>query len=321
MNKFKVLLSIFFITINLPANAMENSSQTINDGRTVAIVSEGPWKVCTGFLYSEKIVLTAGHCLFNMNTKSLWPKLYVGMPGQEYTKNIKTIIVEKIIFPSNWSFKTDNELTDKNDFGILILSEAIPIIGKTIIANENQINEFIKNKTLISTVGYGRQGVDHDQNDNTFPKYAQFPIVSLLEVQQELDMATSIFGQKKYWGMQIHLLETPNGPSTCSGDSGSAFYIKINDDFIYLGPLSWGIGGMPACSGKGWQSNRMYIGSVAAYEYLDLIKQAENYVGSKQIENVPVSYDKITIKCYKGKIIKKVYGSNPKCPKGYKVRV
>jgi hypothetical protein len=30
---------------------------------------------------------------------------------------------------------------------------------------------------------------------------------------------------------------------------------------------------------------------------------------------------KVTIKCYKGKDIKKIYGINPKCPKGYKVKV
>jgi hypothetical protein len=130
--------------------------------------------------------------------------------------------------------------------------------------------------------------------------------------------------------MKIHILQTPNGPSTCGGDSGSAFYIKNGIDFIYLGPLAWGFGGMPACSGNGWKDSVMYVGSVAAYDYIDLIKEAEDYVAKQNIVIIPTPIAspltkkptiKITIKCYKGKEIKKIYGINPKCPKGYKVKV
>lgn len=324
MNKIKILLSAVLLLNISPAHAMENATNAVNEKRTVPIVIDGPRKVCTGFLYSERIVLTAGHCLSDRDAKKPYQKHYIGLPGIPYSKdNAKLIEAEKVIFPKNWSLKGENDFTDIEDFGILILKESISINGKTTIATQEQIDLYIKNKTLVSTVGYGIQSVSHKQNDLTVPQYAEFPLESL-------DIVKTVLNTNKYYGMKINTVQIPGGPGTCPGDSGSAFYIKDGENFIYLGPLSWGVGMAPNCSGKEWQSKVMYIGSVAAYDYLYLIKEAEDYVAKQNIVILPTPtvspstkkpIIKITIKCYKGKEIKKIYGINPKCPKGYKVKV
>lgn len=333
MNKLKIILTLALIFGTIPGSAvaMENAPDAINNERTVpVVVGDQSWKVCTGFLYSSRIALTAGHCLFDIKTTKPFEKMYIGLPGKAYFKENYKILVEKIFYSDNWSFHGIDDFTDRNDFGILILKESVPIVGTTIIANENQILKYLENKTMISTVGYGRQSITHDHNDLTTPKYAEFPLVPFNVVDKELQGVWQYEGKKKYYGMKIHLLQTPNGPSTCSGDSGSPFYVKEGNNFVYLGPLSWGVGGMPNCTGRGWQSNVMYIGSVAAYDYLYLIKEAEDYVTKQNVIITPTPTTssstkkpiiKITIKCYKGKEIKKIYGINPKCPKGYKVKV
>lgn len=325
----KIILSAVLL-LNMPsAIAIENAKNAIGDTRTVPLVVQHPlarelMKGCTGFLYSERIVLTAGHCIVERDTKSIYPKRYVGLPGITYSKdNIKLVEVEKHILPAGFALKGPNDFTDFEDFGILILKESIKINGKTTIATQEQIDSYIKNKTLVSTVGYGRQSSSHGNNDMTVPQYAEFPLESL-------DIVKSILNSNQYYGMKIHTIQTPGGPSTCSGDSGSAIYVKNNEDYIYLGPLAWGVGMFPNCSGKGWQSNVMYVGSVATYEYIDLIKEAEDYVAKQNIVTTPTPIAsplpkkptiKISIKCYKGKEIKTIYGINPKCPKGYKVKV
>jgi hypothetical protein len=324
MNKIKILLSAVLLLNISPAHAMENATNAVNEKRTVPIVIDGPRKVCTGFLYSERIVLTAGHCLSDRDAKKPYQKHYIGLPGIPYSKdNAKLIEAEKVIFPKNWSLKGENDFTDIEDFGILILKESISINGKTTIATQEQIDLYIKNKTLVSTVGYGIQSVSHKQNDLTVPQYAEFPLESL-------DIVKTVLNTNKYYGMKINTVQIPGGPGTCPGDSGSAFYIKDGENFIYLGPLSWGVGMSPNCSGKEWQSKVMYIGSVAAYDYLYLIKEAEDYVIKQNTTITPTPTAssttkkpiiKITIKCYKGKETKKIYGINPKCPKGYKVKV
>jgi hypothetical protein len=66
----------------------------------------------------------------------------------------------------------------------------------------------------------------------------------------------------------------------------------------------------------------MYMGSVAAYDYLDLIAEAEKYVADNPyVEPKSKSAgfnNNVTITCIKGKTTKKVSDITPKCPKGFK---
>ena len=122
--------------------------------------------------------------------------------------------------------------------------------------------------------------------------------------------------------MTIHVLQVPGGPSTCGGDSGSPFYVKEGEDFVYLGPLSNGIGGIPNCSGNPWKGNKMYSGAVEGNDYLSLIAEAEKFVADNPYVEPKAtnssSNKKTTITCIKGKTSKKVTAVNPKCPGGYK---
>jgi hypothetical protein len=293
MTKIKTILTVLLISIASPAHSMENAPDALNDGRTVPLIIQGSGKNCTGFLYSEKIVLTAGHCIFDRYTQNLWKQQYIGKPGMPYVPNsneYELFSIEKTF--SNWKIKTEKDYSDTDDFAVLVLKNKISVPGKAYIATKEQVDNYIKNKAMVTTIGYGMQSKEHKQNDLTKPKYAQFPLIS--------------------------------------NERGSPFYIKDGETFIYLGPLSWGFGGIPNCSGNGWKTNEMNMGSVAAYDYLSLIKEAEDYVAKQNVVIIPTptnspltkkSIIKVTIKCYKGKEIKKIYGINPKCPKGYKVKV
>jgi secreted trypsin-like serine protease len=261
-----------------------------------------------------------------MRTNQIFQDVQIGAPNVTYTASSKRTVVAKSFVASNWgNFGWSDEINfnPTGEFGIYILKEPIKVSGKVEVATVEKVKQLTSSSTLVTNIAYGKQLPTDSDNGlpSRTPKYAQFPLVPYETVKKEFDMALSLSGKKKY-NMTIHLLQVPGGPSTCSNDSGSPFYVKENDTFFYLGPLSNGIGGIPNCSGKPWADSKMYIGSVAAYDYLDLIAQAEKYVADNpyiEPKSKTAGFNnKITITCVKGKTTKKVSGTTPKCPVGFK---
>ena len=305
---------------------MENGFDAPQDGRTVSISAEPMGIVCTGFLYTERIVLTAGHCLFNGQTKERLTNSKIGIPNETFSWESKKISALKSFLASNWKWSDENNFNPQGEFGIYILSEPIPVKGKVTIASKNQINDYLSQGILITNVAYGKQNPEQNWSGypSRSPKFAQFPLVAYETVKLEVDQADRFEGKNRKYNMTIHVLQVPGGPSTCGGDSGSPFYVKEGEDFVYLGPLSNGIGGIPNCSGNPWKGNKMYSGAVEGNDYLSLIAEAEKFVADNPYvaprATNSSSKKKTTINCIKGKATTKVMGANPKCPVGYKVK-
>ena len=326
-NKLILVLSIFSLSLSqslIPANAMENGFDAPQDGRTVSISAEPMGIVCTGFLYTERIVLTAGHCLFNGQTKERLTNSKIGIPNETFSWESKKISALKSFLASNWKWSDENNFNPQGEFGIYILSEPIPVKGKVTIASKNQINDYLSQGILITNVAYGKQTPEQDWSGypSRSPKFAQFPLVGYETVKLDVDQADRFEGKNRKYNMTIHVLQVPGGPSTCGGDSGSPFYVKEGEDFVYLGPLSNGIGGIPNCSGNPWKGNKMYSGAVEGNDYLSLIAEAEKFVADNPYVEPKAtnssSNRKATIICIKGKTTKKVTAVNPRCPVGYK---
>lgn len=318
------ILTLSFSQTLFSANAMENGFDAPQDGRTVSISTESIGIVCTGFLYTERIVLTAGHCLFNGQTKERLTNSKIGIPNETFSWESKKISALKSFLPSNWTWTDENNFNPQGEFGIYVLSEPIPVKGKVTIASKKQINDYLSQGILITNVAYGKQNPEQNWSGypSRSPKFAQFPLVGYETVKLEVDQALRFEGTNRRYNMTIHLLQVPGGPSTCGGDSGSPFYVKEGEDFVYLGPLSNGIGGIPNCSGSPWKGNKMYIGAVEGNDYLSLIAEAEKFVADNPFVESKVtnssSNKKTTINCTKGKTTKKVTALNPMCPVGYK---
>jgi secreted trypsin-like serine protease len=261
-----------------------------------------------------------------MRSRQPFQDVHIGAPNVTYTASSKRTVVAKSFVASNWgNFGWSDEINfnPTGEFGIYILKEPIKVSGKVEVATVEKVKQLTSSSTLVTNIAYGKQLPTDSDNGlpSRTPKYAQFPLVPYETAKTSFDMALNFSGKKKY-NMTIHVLQVPGGPSTCSSDSGSPFYVKENDTIFYLGPLSNGIGGIPNCSGKPWADSKMYMGSVAAYDYLDLIAQAEKYVADNPYiepkSKTAGINNKITITCIKGKTTKKVSGITPKCPVGYK---
>ena len=144
--------------------------------------------------------------------------------------------------------------------------------------------------------------------------------------------------------------------SVCDGDSGAGFFVERGDTRYYLGAVGGQQGGMPNCQSASWAIFGVgggMSGFAATNKFLQFIKEAESLVAEdKQKELRKIEEDRITVElrvkqeaesaaaaevkakqeaearaaeikkttvaCSKGKLVKKVTGVKPVCPKGYK---
>lgn len=310
-----------FLTAN-PSHALENGVDAPKDGRVVQLY-DGQAKRCTGFLYTERIIFTAGHCLYNGMTGQLHSNPASSYPEVVSYFDTPKISIEKYFLPNTFELRSNfglqtkpfvgKNITEKNDFAIYILSKPMQVNGKVSVATPIQVEQFINNKTPIRIIGYGKQDQREQDTYRATPKFAEFTLISQEKAKILIDqMKQQTTWPGEYW-QTIHAQSSIGGPSICNGDSGAGYYVKDGIDFIYIGAQTSMLGGARNCIGQQWQwtSDLTIMGMSSAYENLDLIKQAEKYVQGQ----LPV---KTTIICKKLILRKKITAVFPSCPKGYK---
>lgn len=321
-----LFLSIFSFSLSLPlipVRAMENGVDAPKDGRVVQLY-DGQAKRCTGFLYTERIIFTAGHCLYNGMTDQLHSNPLSGYPEEVSYFDSPKILIEKYFLPESFEKRSNfgaqskpfvgKNITEKNDFAIYILSKPIQVKGKVSVAIPSQIEQFIANKTPIRIIGYGKQDQREQDSYRATPKFAELTLISHEKAKVLIDqMKIKTTWPGEYW-QTIHAQSSIGGPSICNGDSGSGYYVKKGSDFIYIGAQTSMIGGATNCSGQPWTSDLTIMGMSSGYENLELIQEAENYVKLHPVKMT-------TITCKKLSLTKKITGFEPKCPVGYKVKV
>lgn len=304
-------------------NAVWNGTSALGDKRAVALfMFSDPRATCgaSAFLYSSRIVFTAAHNLFNEDdrkaehTESILRKsLWVGYPGEKITFNLKRIETEKFFYPKNYKGRDYNRggkrITRNNDFAVLVLKEPMPIDEKRVELLTPELHDsFILNGETIDLVGYGAQSAS-DLNECPTDR-------SPMKYQSTITSKVINVGNQE-WTATLNFKTAPGKPSGCDGDSGAGFYKEYSDRYLYLGATGAGAIDFHNCAS--WQealSKEGIMGAWPVYLYLDLIKEAEEYV--KANPYVAPSVNK-SIVCKKGKKKRILTSENPKCPKGFKL--
>ena len=155
----------------------------------------------------------------------------------------------------------------------------------------------------------------------------------------------------------LNVVQSEEGGSGCDGDSGAGWYILRGSEKVYLGPNGSHSVGVKNCGQPGFWGEAGNVSNIEpVFNHLELIKTAEEYVATKVAKleadakakaeaeakekaeadakakaeaetrgkPTPVSsptispQKKLTIICIKGKISKKITGTNPRCPSGYR---
>ena len=311
----------------------------------------------SGFLYSPRIVFTSAHTAFefrNGERIDFRQFLAVGKPNT----NIKTIGQGvKVIKRISASGYLPNKDPDLNDFAILILEEDLAQVEPAQLLTPDIQKELVESRADVKLHGFGNiqdlcaLGESLPCSTNR-PQTSEVPR-SLTAKLHPYEDFPNLVGYEVPQRLRDQLLFfTAGKASMCGGDSGGSLTTTYNSKILYLANIGtaeriYACGQSRIFDGKGGINYSQPI-----YKYLDLIKEAEEFVSQqKASEKVAAELKakqeaeakaaaelkakqeaeakaaavakaaatkKTTITCVKGKLTKKVTAVKPVCPKGYK---
>ena len=229
----------------LPAHSVEFGQDATGDPNAVKV------RGGSGFLYSERIIITVGHVIGDEINQGI---AYWERDGVIYRPGIVTIAgekqykVKKVLVPSTYVYPdyANNIIID--DLAIIILSEDIPLTKKAVLATEEQMQRFAREKSKVELVGYGithgsQRNRPYEEMMNRPPNKLTGTLLSPEAVLQFYRQYPNVDWQKinkpgVYGIVQHRELKQSH---ICDGDSGSVFFVEEDNVRYVLGTTGLGL--------------------------------------------------------------------------------
>jgi hypothetical protein len=277
--RIAILLSIITLVFPNSASASLNGKEDYSEPRIVAIslseiIGSGPWANYSGYLYSPRIVFSAGH----MKNHDEFSQFYVSHPNQKLKVGMETIKSVKVLFPATYKTKIDSD-----DFSIIILERPLAEIAKAPLISRELLAQAISAKTSMKVTGFGvYQDICEEQKEKA-PCQFKGDRTSLVPRSSEMMPWSASEIKEKYNRYQEevadHLFMTSaykGGP--CGGDSGGSTTVAINGINYYVGTVPSGFWNAYACGQSDGSVGDTLGYTAPVYKFLDLIAVAEKYV-------------------------------------------
>jgi hypothetical protein len=280
-------ISLFTLPLSFSSTAVEFGQDATGDPNAVHIQGN-----VSGFLYSERIILTAAHVL---NQLKIQPngdtQGFVYAPGLADKTNAKKYQIIKAIIPKTYvNADPARNIQPIDDFAIVIINEDMPLKNKVVIASEKQMRQFAQDKVKVEMVGYGLQSGAQRVASQPSPR-APFKLTTLLYTPE---MMNTFYATKKlnrgddkpgFWTVvEWGAIHTQATGSICNGDSGSGFFVEENNVRYYVGTTGNGVG-ISNCQSDGsikMDPDGGMSWFPAPYKFLDLIEYAETFVAEEK---------------------------------------
>ena len=243
MKKTLILLSAVLTFTCIPSQAVEFGTDATGDPNVMKVGGG------SGFLYSERIVLTVAHVIEQTGGLNYWNR-----NGVVYNPGIASIVgqkqykVKQVIIPETYVTPDYRNNIIKDDLAIIILSEDVPIQKKAVLATEEQMKRFVAEKSKVELVGYGF--TNGSQRSMTWPELMNKPPNKLTSTLISPEMVTEFY--KQYPKVDWTKINKPGvygiiqhrelqQSHICDGDSGSVFFVEENNVKYVLGTTGLGL--------------------------------------------------------------------------------
>lgn len=255
------IISLFLVVQMGPSNAIYQGTEATGTILTLSLTPKNLREsYCSVALLTERIAVTAAHCLIAVNRmapnlKYEIRELYVSKPGADISVDeiASRVRVSKVVTEKDYINTFDPDNGDYrgqiNDIAFLFLEEPLVKNYEIEVATEFEINSAINAGSLIEHFGYGYQTTNLVDGK---PWSTRLPLISS-------------FPAHFYFSPVVYSREGPS--AMCPGDSGGPWYIEVN-----------GVKKIAAVTvaGSGCRTPPPYdkhtLGT-RIYPYLDLMKQ------------------------------------------------
>ena len=237
-----ISLLLIFVTVT-SSSAVEFGQDASGDPNAVKVGG------ASGFLYSERIVITVGHVIDNTGGLAYWERNgVIYKPGIVNIAGQKGYKVKKVIIPSTYVYPDYANNIIYDDLAIIILSEDIPLTKKAVLATEDQMKRFVREKSKVELVGYGIS--NGGQRNRPWEEIINRPPNKLTSTLISPEMVIEFY--KQYPNVDWKKINKPGvygivqrrelqQSHICDGDSGSVFFVEEDNVRYVLGTTGLGL--------------------------------------------------------------------------------